>query len=405
MISISEMLEKLPSAKMDESEQSISIPIREYENLRNTSALHDKQPIIRDLQLLLLNKEATCRGKTQKALDKRLQSEQAQLSIPLLRQSQAQQKNTSQGLIPLQRTDSRTASQDYKSVGVVARATGETESDDTVASLPNSSSRPHILDEGRPIKSLPLGLSVGSPGMSTTLLKRLVQENLKLKSQLEKRNIPKSSKDPERIITDLKEKLQNKQGLIDDLTREGDDDCLKLKLAESHKEIEKCNEMIEMEKIIIESLRQENNRYKKEKEESDNSVKQYKQLKLELCQSELEAVKQQLETTEQEKELLQTNYTTLCSQYHKTPSSTQQPTYKVQTPQLPQSHTSNQRNLKPLSLQSQPTHNLTASYVDTQRYQPSPRADLSASLQSPRDLQCPGSRRMCIVVPQHCKNL
>lgn len=23
----------------------------------------------------------------------------------------------------------------------------------------------------------------------------------------------------------------------------------------------------------------------------------------------------------------------------------------------------------------------------------------------PRDLQCPGSRRMCIVVPQHCKNL
>jgi len=192
---------------MDESEQSISIPIREYENLRNTSALHDKQPIIRDLQLLLLNKEADLQrykekyeqteivlGKTQKALDKRLQSEQAQLSIPLLRQSQAQQKNTSQGLIPLQRTDSRTTSQDYKSVGVVARATGETESDDTVASLPNSSSRPHILDEGRPIKSLPLGLSVGSPGMSTTLLKRLVQENLKLKSQLEKRNIPKSSK-------------------------------------------------------------------------------------------------------------------------------------------------------------------------------------------------------------------
>lgn len=35
-----------------------------------------------------------------------------------------------------------------------------------------------------------------------------------------------------------------------------------------------------MEKIIIESLRQENNRYKKEKEESDNSVKQYKQLKV-----------------------------------------------------------------------------------------------------------------------------
>ena len=42
---------------MDDQEESILIPIREYENYRNILSLQDKQSIIRDLQHLLITKE------------------------------------------------------------------------------------------------------------------------------------------------------------------------------------------------------------------------------------------------------------------------------------------------------------------------------------------------------------
>lgn len=189
---------------MDDQQETISIPIQEYENFRNMAQLQDKQSIIRDLQHLLLNKDEDLKRyqekyeltesvlqRTQKALDKCIQSEQNILSLPARPAATRQ----SRGIIQLKRSDSRAktslgANSPPATVELVSRAIGE---DSSTSSMPDQASRSTLIEDSS-LRSLPLSLSIGSPGMSTALLKKLVQENLRLKAQLEKRNIPKTSK-------------------------------------------------------------------------------------------------------------------------------------------------------------------------------------------------------------------
>lgn len=196
-ISFPLQLEKLPAAKMDENEGSISIPIRDYENYRNMVSLQDKQSIIRDLQHILNTKEQDLQRyrekceqlesvlqRTQRALDKRMQLEHSQRSIP------SRHSTSRPAIITLKRLDSKPAKLASNCPEeVVARAVGET----TNVSLPAPAVRSD--DTNSSLKSLPTSLGLGSPGMSSNLFKRLVQENLKLKAQLENSNAPsKSSK-------------------------------------------------------------------------------------------------------------------------------------------------------------------------------------------------------------------
>ena len=198
-------LQRIPSAKMDDQEESILIPIREYENYRNILSLQDKQSIIRDLQHLLITKEEDLKRykekceqtelvlkRTQNALDKRIQTEQTQISLPLRPISRPQP-----GSVQLNRPVARTRPQPAASVQVVSRALGEADpvkSDIPSASMPHQSSRPSFIDDTSSLKSLPINLGVGTPGMSKALLRRLVQENLKLKQHLDRGHNPKTSK-------------------------------------------------------------------------------------------------------------------------------------------------------------------------------------------------------------------
>lgn len=182
---------------MDNQEQTVSIPIQEYENYRNILALQDKQSIIRDLQKLLLNKDEDLRRykdkceqqesvlqRTQKTLDKCIQNEQSHTSIPLKTSLNRQHRS----IVQLKRSVSKPKSTTPGSgaVEMVSRAVDEPAT--TPASLPDQTSRPGLIEDSSAIKSLPLALGTGSPGMSTALLKRLVQENLKLKAQVDKRH-------------------------------------------------------------------------------------------------------------------------------------------------------------------------------------------------------------------------
>lgn len=190
---------------MEDGEESILIPIREYENYRNHISLQDRQSIIRDLQHLLLNKEEDLKRykekcehaesvlqRTQKALDKRIQSEQTQISLPLRPVSKLP------GSIHLSRPVARTKPQPAApAVAVISRALGQSDdikSTSHAASLPHQASRPGFTDDTSSLKSLPLNLGIGTPGMSTALLRRLVQENLKLKQQAESQKHPKAAK-------------------------------------------------------------------------------------------------------------------------------------------------------------------------------------------------------------------
>lgn len=186
---------------MDSQKQMISIPIQEYENCRNILALQDKQSIIRDLQKLLMNKEEDLKRykdkcelqesvlqRTQKALDKSIQSEQTHTSLSL----KTTANRAPRAVIPLKRSDSKTKSTSYGQMEIVARAVGDEST--PITSLPDQANRAGLIEDSSSIRSLPPNLSIGSPGMSTALLKKLVQENLKLKSQLDRRPQPKSSK-------------------------------------------------------------------------------------------------------------------------------------------------------------------------------------------------------------------
>lgn len=214
---------------MDSQKQTISIPIQEYENYRNILALQDKQSIIRDLQKLLLNKEEDLKRykekcqlqeavlqRTQKALDKSIQSETL-TSIPLKMTSRPQARS----VVQLKRSDAKPKSVNMSgAMEVVSRAVGDESSKTSTSTLPDPASRSGLIEDSSSIRSLPPSLSVGSPGMSTALLRRLVQENLKLKAQLEKRQGPKGPKNAEefeKTINDLKIKLSKKQKLVDDL--------------------------------------------------------------------------------------------------------------------------------------------------------------------------------------------
>lgn len=190
---------------MDDTEESILIPVREYENYRNIISLQDKQSIIRDLQHLLLNKEEDLKRykekcehaelvlqRTQKALDKRLHREQTQISLPLRPVSKQP------GVVQLTRPVARTRPLPATNVTVIARALGESEpvkSDSPSVSMPHQTSRPGFTDDATTIKSLPLNLGIGTPGMSTALLRRLVQENVQLKQTVDKIQLnPKATK-------------------------------------------------------------------------------------------------------------------------------------------------------------------------------------------------------------------
>lgn len=190
---------------MDDHEESILIPVREYENYRNILSLQDKQSVIRDLQHLLITKDEDLKRykekweqtelvlkRTQKALDKRIQTEQTQISLPLRPISRPQP-----GSVQLTRPVARTRPQPAAGVQVISRALGEVDpikSDMPSASLPHQASRPNFMDDTSSLKSLPLNLGIGTPGMSTALLRRLVQENLKLKQHFDRGQNPKASK-------------------------------------------------------------------------------------------------------------------------------------------------------------------------------------------------------------------
>ena len=176
-------------------DEMITIPVTEYESLRSCVMLHDKIPLIRDLNRLL----------QEKSQDVDRYKEKYEQSQSVLERTQ---KQLDKYLI-----DQETTSLSMRSVGSrsginiriktptpVSRSTKDSSNDDLIitdramdnppvehdetASLPGQPPRPRNNKDS--LKSLPAHLAtITSPGMSANLLKKLVQENLKLRKLVE----------------------------------------------------------------------------------------------------------------------------------------------------------------------------------------------------------------------------
>jgi len=179
---------------------SISIPIRDYETLMNTSIIQVNHSIIKQLQSLLIAKDEdlkryrekyeqcnTVLQRTQRQLDNCLQYEQQQFAsaphmdhrpmtvsqtVTLVREPESPRvaETGELGLAP-------------RSVGVAEPAAPQEDGEPVrfVQSLPirqtENSDRPEVH-----LRSLPATLT--SPGASTVLLQKLIHENIQLKSKL-----------------------------------------------------------------------------------------------------------------------------------------------------------------------------------------------------------------------------
>lgn len=183
-------LQVIPSATMDD--RTIQIPIDEYENFRNTIMYQDKQPLIRELQQLLQDKEEDLQrykekldsctsvlNRTQKQLDKYMQFSKVDRPVRLV--------------VPRAVNVSKPSSTPEPTL--VSRALDDannrtaTEHDET-HSMPATRTSNIIESDSEHLKSIPIGLGMPglAPGMSTALLQKLVAENLRLRKQLETGN-------------------------------------------------------------------------------------------------------------------------------------------------------------------------------------------------------------------------
>ncbi|XP_067947600.1 restin homolog isoform X2 [Watersipora subatra] len=425
---------------MDSEEETICIPIKEYENYRNCHKLQDNQSILRDLQKLLITRDEDVKRykekselleckllKTQKTLDNCIQSEHLQSTSSL--------KTTAHRPVrvvaPLKKSQPKPMSTADSSdtIEVVSRAIGDDspvkKASSQTSSLTAQTRRLSISEDSTNIKSLPPSLSVvGSPGMSTALLKKLVQENLKLKAQLDRRQLPKQSKtseELEKVINDLKGKLSKKQLIIDDLVNQGGSQGqVASRLEALHKEVDYYRETAEMDKIVIDALKQDNIQAKRDKEEIENALHHCKpfkgqvvemqeriaklerslkeeterrkdaELRIDSLTKEVENVKQILEKAEEDRELAEKNYNTLASQFHKSTDRhpTIQPPFMSKAPQLvPPQHSS-----QPASL-PQPAYSFSQSmYGEIPRVQSRSQVlSRSPSPQSPAPRKLPES--------------
>lgn len=175
-------------------EETIQIPISEYENFRKCFLYQDKQPLIRELQQLLQDRDEDLQRykekleqcdsvlhRTQKQLDKFMQFNKVDRPIKVLVARSVNIPNNRPEKSDPEKSDPK----------VVARALDSavnrkaTEHDETT----NATMSSHATDSDD-LKSLPLGINMPgfAPGMSTALLQKLVSENLRLRKQLEAMN-------------------------------------------------------------------------------------------------------------------------------------------------------------------------------------------------------------------------